>query len=225
MTTLLTIFRRFPTTFRKFPKIFPNLSEGQTNGPALEARLSSMTKMTTERFRETSRKLGYNFGPAFSIIKEIWQRDNEGLCLIDISGLPAIQAEAESYVVHPCILDACLQSCISAIGNFVTEDTSPVPVGCKSIKLRDVPSTKQVFCHVTADITTFGKYDVTLVRPAGKVLLTISNFRTAELTRTERPFAFDDLGYEEEWMEDVLQRKKETTRNPACIMQKDYSVF
>ena len=31
MTTLLTIFRRFPTTFRRFPKIFPNLSEGQTN--------------------------------------------------------------------------------------------------------------------------------------------------------------------------------------------------
>ena len=31
MTAVLTIFRRFPTTVRRFPKIFYNCSEGQTN--------------------------------------------------------------------------------------------------------------------------------------------------------------------------------------------------
>ena len=31
MTTFLTIFRRFPTTFRRFLKIWQNFSEGQTN--------------------------------------------------------------------------------------------------------------------------------------------------------------------------------------------------
>ena len=194
-------------------------------GPALEERLTTMTKVTTQRFSETSKKLGFNYGPAFSLIKEIWQRDNEGLCLIDISGLPAIQAEAESYVVHPCILDACLQSSFIPIGNLLTEDTSLVPVGFKSITLRDVPSTKQLYCHVTADITTFGKFDVTLMSPSGKVLLKISDFRATELTSTERPFSFDDLAYEEEWMEVVLQRKKETTQNPTCIVLKDSSVF
>ena len=187
--------------------------------------MTSMTKMTTERFREISEKLGFNYGPTFSIIQEMWQRDNEGLCLIDISGLPAIQAEAESYVIHPCILDACLQSCFIPIGNFVTEDTSLVPVGFKSIALRDVPSTKQLYCHVTADMTTFGKFDVTLMTPSGKVLLTIRDFRATELTSTERRFAFDELAYEEEWMEEVLQRQRETTRNPTCIVLKDSSVF
>ena len=194
-------------------------------GPALEERMTSMTKMTTERFREISEKLGFNYGPTFSIIKEMWQRGNEGLCLIDISGLPAIQAEAESHVVHPCILDACLQSCFIPIGNFVTEDTSLVPVGFKSIALRDVPSTKQLYCHVTADMTTLGKFDVTLMTPSGKVLLTIRDFRATELNSTERRFAFDELAYEEEWMEEVLQRKRETTRHPTCIVLKDSSVF
>jgi len=194
-------------------------------GPALEERMTNMTKMTTERFREISEKLGFNYGPTFSLIKEIWQRDNEGLCLIDISGLPAIQAEAESYVVHPCILDACLQSCFIPIGDFVTEDTSFVPVGFKSITLRDVPSTQQLYCHVTADMTLVGKFDITVMSPSGKVLLTINDFRTAELTSTERRFTFDDLTFEEEWMEDVLQRQKETTRNPTCIVLKDSSVF
>ena len=194
-------------------------------GPALEERMTSMPKMTTERFREISEKLGFNYGPTFSIIKEIWQRDNEGLCLIDVSELPAIQAEAESHVVHPCILDACLQSCFIPIGNFVTEDTSLVPVGFKGIALRDVPSTKQLYCHVTADLNTFGKFDVTLMTPSGQVLLTIRDFRATELTSTERRFAFDELAYEEEWMEEVLQRQRETTRYPTCIVLKDSSVF
>ena len=194
-------------------------------GPALEERLKNMTKMTTERFRETSEKLGFNYGPTFSIIKEIWQRENEGLCLIDISGLPAIQGETESYVVHPCILDACLQSCFIPIGDFVTEDTSFVPVGFKSITLRDVSSSQQLYCHVTADMITVGKFDVTLMSPSGKVLLTISDFRSTELTSTERRFAFDDLTYQEEWKEDVLQRQNETAGNPTCIVLKDSSVF
>ena len=194
-------------------------------GPALEERMRNMTKMTTERFRETSKKLGFNYGPTFSIIKEIWQRDNEGLCLIDISGVPAIQEEVESYVVHPCILDACLQSVFIPIGDFVTEETSFVPVGFKSITLREVPSTQQLYCHVTADVTTVGEFDVTLMSPSGKVLLTINDFRSTELTSTERRYTFDELIYDEEWTEDVLPRQKETTRNPTCIVLKDSSVF
>ena len=31
MTAYLTIFQRFPSTFRKFPRIVQNLSEGRTN--------------------------------------------------------------------------------------------------------------------------------------------------------------------------------------------------
>ena len=31
MTTFLTIFQRFPNTFRRFPKILQELFEGQTN--------------------------------------------------------------------------------------------------------------------------------------------------------------------------------------------------
>ena len=187
--------------------------------------MTNTTKMSMEQFRGISEKLGFNYGPAFSIIKEIWQRDNEGLCLVDISGLPTIQTEAEDYVVHPCILDACLQSCFVPVGNSVTEDSSFVPVGFKSITLNDVPSTNHLYCHVTANMTSFGKFHVTLMSPSGKVLLTINDFHATELTSTERRFAFDNLAYEVQWMEDVLQRQRETARNLTCIVLKDSSVF
>ena len=187
--------------------------------------MTNTTKMSMERFREISEKLGFNYGPAFSIIKEIWQRDNEGLCLIDISESPTIEEEAEGYVVHPCILDACLQSCFVPVGNSVTEDTSFVPVAFKTITLNDVPSTHQLYCHVTADATEFGIFDVTLMSPSGKVLLTINEFRATDLTSTERRFTFDNLAYEVQWMEDVLQKQRETARNLTCVVLKDSSVF
>ena len=184
--------------------------------------MTTMMTMTLERFREISEKLGFNYGPTFSIIKKIWQRGNEGLCLVDISGLPAIQAEADSYVVHPCILDACLQSCFILVGN---EDTSFLPVGFKSITLNDVPSTNQLYCHVTADVATFRRFNVTLMSPSGKVLLTIRDFLATELTSTERRFTFDDLGYEVQWTEEALQRQNETARNSTCVILKDTSIF
>ena len=181
--------------------------------------------MTVERFREITEKLGFNYGTTFSVIKEIWQRDNEGLCLIDISGLPKIQTEAKDYVVHPCVIDACLQSCFVPIGNFVTGDTSFVPVGFKSIILNDVPSTSQLYCHVTADMTTFGRFHVTLMSPSGRVLLTINDFHATELTNTERRFAFADLVYEVQWMENELQGQREIKPNLTCVVLKDSSEF
>lgn len=187
--------------------------------------MTSMTIMTLERFREMSEKLGFNYGPSFSIIKQIWQRGNEGLCLLDISGSQIIQAEAEGYVIHPCILDACLQSCFIPLGNAVIDYTSFVPVSFKSVTLNDVPSTTQLYCHVTADVNTFRRFDVTLMSPSGKVFLTINDFLATELTSTERRFPFDDLSYEVQWTEEVLQRQKETVRNSTCIVLKDSSDF
>ena len=48
MTAFLLIFRRFPTTFPRFPKIFQICSEGQTNVPEHFPKIS-------ENFRRFSK--------------------------------------------------------------------------------------------------------------------------------------------------------------------------
>ncbi len=178
-----------------------------------------------ERFKEITKKYGFNYGPNFWIIRQIWQCDNEGVCLVDISGSPSIQNEAGDYVIHPSILDTCLQSCFVPLGNTVTEDMSVVPVGFKTITLNDVLSTNQLYCHVTADATEFGLFDVTLMSPSGKVLLTMNEFRVAELTSTPRRLVFDGLAYEVQWMEDELQEQRVTETNLTCLVLKDSSDF
>ena len=194
-------------------------------GPVVKELITNMTTMPMEQFKEITERYGFNYGPNFWIIKQIWRGDNEGLCLVDISGSPAIQKEAGDYVIHPSILDTCLQSCFVPLGNLETEDTSVVPVGFKSISLSNMPCTKQLYCHVTADATEFGIFDVSLMSPSGKVLLTMSEFRIAELTSTSRRFLRDGLAYEVQWMEDELHKQSKTSPNVTCLVLRESTDF
>ena len=47
---------RFPTTFRRFPKIFPNLSEGQTNVSELSPNIFRRLPKIAEDCRRLPRK-------------------------------------------------------------------------------------------------------------------------------------------------------------------------
>ena len=182
-----------------------------------------MTKMPIERFREITEAFGFNYGPTYSIIKQIWQCNNEGLCLVDISESLEIQTEATDYVIHPSILDACLQSCFVPLEISLTNDKSIVPVGFKSITLYDVPCSNQLYCHVTADVNNFGKFDVSLMSPSGNVLLTMCEFRIAELTSSPRQLGFVDLAYEVNWknVELTLEERKESVEHLTCVVLKD----
>ena len=194
-------------------------------GVVVNELMSSMKKMPVTRFREITEKYGFNYGPTFSIIKEIWECDNEGLCLVDISESLSIQRETGSYVIHPSILDACLQSCFIPLGSSSADGKSIVPVGFKSITLNDVPSTTHLYCHVNASVAVFGRFDVTLMSPSGNVLLTMSDFRVAELTSSPRQLPFDELSYEVQWKEDELRGQGKPMPQLTCIVLKDSTDF
>ena len=176
-----------------------------------------------ESFKRLTEKFGFNYGPKFSLIKKIWQRDNEGFCLIDISESPTIQNERGAYVLHPCILDACLQSCFVALGNLEGEDTSIVPVGFKSVTLNHVPATNQLYCHAIE--TKLGSFDVRLMSPCGTVLLAIGDFRLAEVTSTQREYPFEELRYEIQWIQEDLREKRGAEPRLNCLLLKESSSF
>ena len=194
-------------------------------GPAVSELITFMSKMPMERFREITERCGFSYGPTFSIIKKIWKCGNEGLCLVDINGSMTIQTEEGSFVVHPSILDACLQSCFIPMESSLSDDKSVVPVGFSSITLNNVPSTNQLYCHVIADVAEFGRFEVKLMSPSGNVLLTMKGFRVAELTRPQRQLSFAELAYEVQWKEDKLQRQMKSMPHLTCIVLKESSDF
>ena len=204
-------------------RLFFVVSASRLVGPAISELMEDMERMPNEKFRELTEKFGFNYGPSFSIIKDIWKGDNEGLCLIDIAEAHNIQDETESYIVHPSILDACLQSCFVPLGSSTIDDKSIVPVGFKRIALNDLPSTSQLYCHVTADVSKFGRFDVTLMSPAGHVLLTMTEFRVAALTSSPRQLPLADLTYDVQWSEAELTNQGKSTPHLTCIVLKDTS--
>lgn len=179
--------------------------------------------MPVESFKRLTEKFGFNYGPKFSLIKKIWRRDNEGFCLIDISESPTIQNERGAYVLHPCILDACLQSCFVALGNLEGEDTSIVPVGFKSVTLNHVPATNQLYCHAIE--TKLGSFDVRLMSHCGTVLLAIGDFRLAGVTSTQREYPFEELRYEIQWIQEDLREKRGAEPRLNCLLLKESSSF
>ena len=184
-----------------------------------------MKEMPIEGFRELTQKYGFQYGSAYSIIKQTWYREHEGLCLIDIHESPIVQSESENYVVHPSILDACLQSCFIPLGISSADEKSVLPVAFEGITLYNVPNTNQLYCHVVEDAKEFGKFDITLISPSGRVLLTMREFRIAELNSTPRRFTSDGLVYEMKWIEEDLQGQRAMAPDLTCLLLRDSSPF
>ncbi|PFX28735.1 uncharacterized protein LOC111325863 [Stylophora pistillata] len=194
-------------------------------GLTIDKLIRNMREVPIERFREITQKYGFQYGSAYSIIKQTWHRDHEGLALIDIRESPMVQLESENYVVHPSILDACLQSCFIPIGISATYEKSILPVGFGGITLNDVPKSNQLYCHVVQDVKEFGTFDVTLMCPSGNVVLTMSEFHVAELNSTPRQFTSDDLVYEVQWMKDETEAQRKMVPNLTCLLLRDSSPF
>lgn len=192
----------------------------------IQAKITEMTRMSMESFREIREEYGFNFGPSFSIIKDAWVRNNEGIALIDISGSNEILSEFGRYVIHPSILDACLQSCFIPLRSSPSQGKSTVPFSFQTITFSGVALSSQLYCHVTADENTFGKFDITLMSPSGNVVMTMHDYRVAELTNSPpRELPFDEIAYEVEWKEEMLPRKSEISSKLTCIVLSDSSNF
>ena len=194
-------------------------------GRAVQERITKMKKVPISRFKEVTERYGFKYGPTFSIIKKVWESDNEGLCLVDIGESLNVEGEPGNYVVHPSILDACLQSCFIPLGSSSAGEKSVVPVGFKTVTLYDVPITKHLYCHVVKDVTEFGRFNVTLMSPAGRVLLKMNDFRVAELTNLPRQLSFAELRYEVLWKEDELKGKGKSLSHLTCLVLEDSSSF
>ena len=82
-------------------------------------------EMDAEAFKKLASKSGFQFGECFSLIEHAWSAENKALVRLKIP--KAIAEDLSSYVIHPCIIDASLQSCI-AIGSTDPE-RNVIPIG------------------------------------------------------------------------------------------------
>lgn len=66
-----------------------------------------MTEVPLSTFRNLTKKLGFDFGPCYCLVKQIWRKENKAVCRLEMNG--PFAEEIPLYVIHPAFVDACFQ--------------------------------------------------------------------------------------------------------------------
>ncbi|MES2220254.1 MAG: acyltransferase domain-containing protein, partial [Acidobacteriota bacterium] len=132
-------------------------------------------------------KRGLQDGPAFQLVQQVWVGEGETLCR-----LRADAQDNECDVIHPTILDACLQAMAHVrpqLNAFRADDTY-LPVSIEQIVIhRTIPSRADLFSyakliHTDAERGDF-RTDLQLLDAEGNVLVEITGMELQRVAREE----------------------------------------
>jgi len=162
--------------------------EGASPEPVSPARLCAQATRTIDKpaHYQVALSRGISYGPAFQGIESIRIGSREALAEIRA---PAIASDDAGFVLHPCLLDACLQT-LFGIPEEEDRDATYLPV--QMARLRRFRSAAEIaFCHarlvretprsIVADIQVLGR--------DGEVLVRMDDFRfiRADLSHASPP--------------------------------------
>ena len=92
--------------------------------------LSHQDKIDLKQLDEFNKSIGFFFGERFSLTEASWANTNMALTKLKLSN--DLKAEISSYILHPCIIDACLQTklCLELQKSISSGSPPPsIPVG------------------------------------------------------------------------------------------------
>ncbi len=148
-------------------------------------------------------KAGYQFGPCFSLIQNIWRIPGESLGEIEIPD--TILEHSDAYLFHPAVLDACFQ-CVSRAQELLDDreidDNLYLPIGLDRIRLFRKPEQRlwshaQILFDDGEDLAA----DIQVYDQKGRQVAEIKGFRCQHVEQSETK-ADNDLDrclYEFRW--------------------------
>lgn len=128
-------------------------------------------EMDPTAFYQTAARIELHYGPHFQGVKHTWANPDEALARIEVSA--AVEAEMERYLVHPALLDACIQTTIAIPGEGLY-----LPSRIERIRLYSRPSAA-VWAYVRKTEFIPGKItvgDLFVLDDEGRVLMELTGF-------------------------------------------------
>ncbi|MBX3611473.1 MAG: type I polyketide synthase [Hydrogenophaga sp.] len=194
--------------------------------PAMVQRASLLgeaaTRHDVQDYYERLAMQGAHYGPAFRCITAV---ESEGPSVLGRVALPAeLAASATSYLVHPALLDACLQLVGIGLpwGTGSGQDTSGddlcVPVGMGSYAVHRAGQA-MAWCHVQvepapadADVV---RGDVTLFNDDGSVVAELRGLELRRVTRAALQRAMSGSAPPAEWAFESVWQSVPLAQTPA----------
>ncbi|MBC9915290.1 SDR family NAD(P)-dependent oxidoreductase [Chitinophaga varians] len=131
---------------------------------------------------------GFQYGAAFKTIREFYVSDSFALSRLQLAD--PLKAEADRFMLHPCLVDGALQTVAGLVSNMES-DVPYVPFAIDEIEIfRSLPSTCYAYVEhadtqgsVHADIK---KFNIKIISEGGDVLASIKNFYVRAFARMDK---------------------------------------
>ncbi len=165
----------------------------------LRARCNDV--LSTEQFYADLSAGGVEFNGGLRSIASLALGQNEALAEVRLA--PGQAREAGAYVIHPVLLDACLQTALAALPQKHDSDASIlVPVGVRRTRVYRPVSAGPVWSHAQrSDMTSDGNVegDITAYSADGEVLFELEGLKVKSIRRPAQVDEHASWFYEIAW--------------------------
>lgn len=169
----------------------------------LDATMSR--RISSDRFYELMRSCGLHYGPLFQVVGELQSGDGQSLTRLNLA--EELKKQLDAYVLHPAILDGCLQSIAGVVSDDSSEDQADLflPVHAERVTVdRKLPDGDLwVHCRLTGHQTETDSFqaDIDLLDEQGVRVAAIVGARVQRLSKQRQRRSSEDrnLLYQMRW--------------------------
>jgi amino acid adenylation domain-containing protein/non-ribosomal peptide synthase protein (TIGR01720 family) len=145
------------------------------------------------------KNVGLEYGPLFQGVQRMWQ--GKGEALGQVQPPEAVQAEVNDYLVHPAILDACIQVIFGVLPDGSDTRGVYLPVEIERVRVHGSLS-GPLWCHAQlVEKTRQGlSANLHIFEESGKLLVELRGLRCQSVGESgDGAEKLDDLLYEYQW--------------------------
>jgi hybrid polyketide synthase/nonribosomal peptide synthetase FtdB len=149
---------------------------------------------------------GYNYGPTFRVIKQVWCGEGEVLARLK---LPEKGGRAADFHIHPSLLDACFQAVLVDDLKILQNDAVRLPTRIESLRL-NANDHSELYCLVRQVMHDEEKTvaDIALLSPAGEVFGEAKGFTAVDVNQVAMDIQVSTM---DTWLYEVAWDKKPLT--------------
>ena len=155
-------------------------AHAQTRPPALpvgELIAAAAHTLDGAQCYERLRRFGFDYGPSFRGVRTLYQ--GAGHALSKVSLAPSLRAGFDQYLLHPCLIDAALQTVLGVAGEG-GEDVPYLPFALDSIqRWRPLAPECYAYAEPSRGAPAGGdvrRFDLRLLSLGGEVLVELNGF-------------------------------------------------
>lgn len=176
--------------------------------------------MSPDEVNRIFKEAGFDYGPAFQVIDEMFAGDQEGL--VKLSLPPVLWNDFMNWELHPSLLDGAFRA-IAAVSGNTGSPVLRIPFSLGQMQLY-APITEACYAYAvptTSLESEVVKYDISILNEAGDLLVRIRDFSTRKFKETGQTSDREMLYYYPQWNPAIVELAAVKDNEPVLLFAHD----